>query len=177
MPKKGALDLLEAVARLRTEGIEVPVEFIGDGPQRSVIEEFIRRERLDVTLRGALPREDVLDAMRRAAVLCNPSTMGPDGDREGFGMVLAEAQATGLPVVATRSGGMVDAVDDGRTGLLVPEADPLALALALRSCLTDEALRACLGDAARPWVVEHFDLARQSHRLEDCYDRCARVAS
>lgn len=170
VPKKGVLDLLQAVAQLRSEGIEPPVEIIGDGPLRAEIERFVTRERLDVNLRGAQPREEVRAAMRRAAVLCNPSRTGPDGDREGFGMVLAEAQATGLPVVASASGGMVDAVDDGRTGLLVPEANPGAVAHALRRCLLDDELHARLSAAARPWVLEHFDLARQTEVLEDLYD-------
>ncbi|HAS10933.1 MAG TPA: hypothetical protein DCS55_10530 [Acidimicrobiaceae bacterium] len=173
VPKKGALDLLQAVARLRAEGTVVTVAVIGDGPHRRDLESFVRRERLDVEFRGAVARPAVLEAMQGAAVLCNPSRQGPDGDREGFGMVLAEAQATGLPVVATRSGGMVDAVDAGRTGVLVPEGDPVALAAALRSCLTDDALRTRLGAAARPWVLEHFDLARQTAALEYKYDEWA----
>jgi glycosyltransferase involved in cell wall biosynthesis len=87
-------------------------------------------------------------------------------------MVLAEAQAAGLPVVASASGGMVDAVDDGWTGLLVPEADPVALANALRRCLNDDELRARLSASARPWVLERFDLARQTAVLEELYDAC-----
>ncbi|MEX2293209.1 MAG: glycosyltransferase [Acidimicrobiales bacterium] len=168
--KKGVFDLLEAVARLRADGIAPPVEIIGDGPVRADVERFVARERLDVRLRGAQPREEVRAAMQRAAVQCNPSRTAPNGDREGFGMVLAEAQATGLPVVASSSGGMVDAVDDGRTGLLVPEADPVAVSDALRRCLLEDGLHARLSAAARPWVVERFDLARQAAVLEDLYD-------
>lgn len=168
--KKGVLDLLEAVAQLRDEGIAPPVEIIGDGPLRADVERFVVRERLDVRLRGAQSREEVRAAMRRAAVQCNPSRTARNGDREGFGMVLAEAQATGLPVVASSSGGMVDAVDDGRTGFLVPEADPVAVSHALRRCLLDDGLHARLSAAARPWVLERFDLARQATVLEDLYD-------
>lgn len=173
VPKKGVLDLLRAVARLRAEGIAVPVELIGDGPERAAIERLVARERLDVVLRGAQPRAVVLDAMQRAMVQCNPSRSSADGDREGFGMVLAEAQSTGLPVVATRCGGMVDAIDHGRTGLLVPEGDTTALAGALRACLTDLDLHRRLSAAGRPWVIEHFDLTRQTAVLEDRYDAWA----
>lgn len=175
--KKGVLDLLHAVVRLRSGGINVPVEIIGDGPDRAAVETFVERERLDVTLWGVRPREFVADAMRRAAVQCNPSRTAPSGDREGFGMVLAEAQATGLPVVATTSGGMVDAVDHGRTGLLVEEGDHVGLAEALRKCLTDTVLRQRLSEAARPWVLEHFDLHRQTAVLEDRYDEWASETS
>lgn len=172
--KKGILDLLEAVARLKDRGIQVPLEIIGEGPERDAIERFIERRRVAVTLRGAQPRHEVRAAMRRAAILCAPSRTGPTGDREGFGMVLAEAQATGLSVIASASGGMVDAVDDARTGLLVPEGDPDALAHALGRCLSDDDLRARLGRAARPWVLDHFDLARQNALLEERYDAWAR---
>ena len=175
--KKGVLDLLQAVARLRAEGIVIPVEIIGDGPERRAVERLVDRERLEVVLRGTQPRAVVLDAMRRAMVQCNPSRTGPGGDREGFGMVLAEAQSTGLPVVATTCGGMVDAVDHGRTGLLVPEADPIALAEALRACVTDAQLHDRLSAAARPWVQEHFDLTRQTATLERLYDEWAAGAA
>ena len=72
------------------------------------------------------------DALQRASILCVPSRAAADGDREGLGLVFLEAQAVGLPVVATRSGGIPEAVADGRTGLLVPEASPWELARALR---------------------------------------------
>lgn len=168
--KKGVLDLLEAVAGLRSIDVNTPVEIIGDGPQRPAIERFVKRQRLEVTLRGAQPREAVIAAMQRSAVLCSPSRADRTGDREGFGMVLAEAQATGLPVVASRCGGMVDAVDHSRTGLLVPEGDVGALREALSACLTDADLRRRLGEAARPWVLERFDLSRQTAVLERHYD-------
>jgi glycosyltransferase involved in cell wall biosynthesis len=88
-------------------------------------------------------------------------------------MVLAEAQATGLPVVATRSGGIVDAVDHGRTGILVPEGDLDALTRALERLVTDDHLRTRMGADGRTWVVERFDLARQTARLEALYDSIA----
>ncbi len=157
-------------ARLRDEGVVVPVTLIGDGPERPRLERLASNARLDVKFLGSRPHEDVVRAMRVAAALCAPSRSTRTGEREGFGMVLLEAQATGLPVVATSSGGMVEAVDDGRTGLLVPEGDQAALTAALRACLTDPDLRDRLTRATRPWVEQHFDLRRQTHRLEDWYD-------
>lgn len=171
--KKGPLDLLEAVATLRAKGVAAPVQVIGDGPLRSELENYSVRHRLDIRFSGACSREQVLEAMQSSALLCAPSATAPSGDREGFGMVLAEAQATGMPVVATKSGGIIDAVADDRTGLLVREGDPQALASALERCLTDGELYRRLSDAARPWVTERFDLRRQAARLEDLYDEVA----
>ena len=80
---------------------------------------------------------------QRAAVLVNPSLS------EAFGMSLVEAMASGVPVVATRVGGMVDVVQDGETGLLVEADDPVALAAALEKLLLDEALGNAMGEKGR----------------------------
>lgn len=85
-------------------------------------------------------------------------------------MVLAEAQATGLPVVATRCGGMIDAVDDGRTGSLVEEGNERELAHAIEAVMRDDDRRARFGASARSWVIENFSLERQNAALEDIYD-------
>lgn len=84
-------------------------------------------------------------------------------------MVFTEAQAMSVPVVATVSGGIPEAVDDGRTGILVNESDIDGLAQALRSCLGDAELSGRFRTAARPWVINHFDLATQTAKLEDLY--------
>lgn len=171
--QKGVIDLLRAAVVLQAEGLDAPIEVIGDGPERRSLERFAAAARLDVSFRGVQPRSEVITAMRRAAILCSPSRAESAGDCEGFGMVLVEAQATGLPVVATATGGMVEAVDDGRTGLLVPERRPRALVAALRACLVDEELHHRLSGAARPWVVNNFDLEVQTSVLEDHYDAWA----
>lgn len=171
--QKGVADLLTAAGALKSQGVSAPVRIIGDGPERARLERLARRLRIEVTFLGGQPREAVRDAMQRAEVLCGPSRTDRTGAREGFGMVYAEAQATGLPVVATASGGIPEAVDHGRSGLLVPEGDPRRLAEALRACLTDAALHARLSAASRPRVLERFDLATQTAKLEALYDRWA----
>ncbi len=78
--------------------------------------------------------------MSRAAVFCVPSVVAASGDAEGFGMVFIEAQAMGLPVVSTLSGGIPEAVKNGETGLLVAERDSAALAGAILRLIEDEEL-------------------------------------
>lgn len=168
--QKGVRELIEAMAILRHGGVVTHLTLIGDGPLRSECEELGRRERLDVRFLGQQPAERVRDEMRRAAVFCVPSRTDATGVREGLGMVFLEAQAVGLPVVTTRSGGIPEAVADARTGLLVDEGSSADLAAALQTVLTDDELRLRLADAARPRVIQHFDLARQTERLERLYD-------
>ncbi len=88
-----------------------------------------------------------------ADLFCLPSY------REGFGSVVIEAGAMGLPSVATRVTGLVDAVVEGETGRLVPPKDAHALAGALAELLESETLRRALGAAARQRAVQHFDAA------------------
>ena len=84
-------------------------------------------------------------------------------------MVNLEAQASGRPVVTTRHGGIPEYVRDGETALVVPEADPGALADALVRVVTDDALAARLGGAGPAWAAR-FDVAACAARHDDLYD-------
>jgi glycosyltransferase involved in cell wall biosynthesis len=121
--EKGILEFLEA-----TEGM--PRVIVGDGPLRSRVPESV----------GFVPHAELGPYYERAAVVCCPSR------REGYGVVAREAMAYGRPVVATAVGGLVDAVEDGATGLLV---EPDALRDAVARLLGDAELRVGLGAAAR----------------------------
>jgi glycosyltransferase involved in cell wall biosynthesis len=88
---------------------------------------------------------------------------------EGSPNAILEAMATGLPIVATRIGGIVDLLEDGRTGLLVPPGDAEALATALGRILCDASFRAGLGSYARTRAVRDFSLSGSIARLIDVY--------
>ena len=111
-----------------------------------------------IRLVGRVPSETVPDWVRSADVVVVPSR------RESLGLVAIEALACGIPVVASRVGGLVETVDHGVTGLLVPPADPGAIVDALRT-LEDDALRARLG-AAAPSSVERHSIARSTERMD-----------
>lgn len=107
--------------------------------------------------------------MARAKVFCAPSVVAASGDAEGFGIVFIEAQAMGLPVVSTRSGGIPEAVEDGQTGLLVTQNDPDGLAQAILRLLQDGELWQRFSTAGRRRVIRQFNLAQQTRRLEDLF--------
>lgn len=92
------------------------------------------------------------------------------GRVEGLGMVLLEAAATGVPVIGSRIGGIPEGIAEGETGFLVPEKDPEALARAIGDLLDDQAMRLGMGAKARAFVLEQFDIARQTELLEGFYD-------
>src|SRR5213079_2756826 len=115
---KGILEFLGA-----TEGL--PRVIVGDGPLRARVPEAV----------GFVPPADVGRYYERAAVVCVPSR------REGYGMTAREAMAYGRPVVAAAVGGLLDAVEDGATGLLVPPRNAARLRTAVTQLLEDEGLR------------------------------------
>jgi glycosyltransferase involved in cell wall biosynthesis len=170
-PRKGQEVLLEAVAQLRRDGHEVSLEVVGDGPARERAER--RAEELgiagSVTFAGAVDRERVADHYARADVFCLPSFA------EGVPVVLMEAMASGLPVVATQVMGIPELVQDGRTGRLVPPGRADALATALRELAADGDLVARLGEAARRRVVQDYALADSAAALEALFRRTAAV--
>ena len=103
---------------------------------------------MPVVFHGALPHEQVRALYRRAAVFSLPCVIAANGDRDGLPTSVLEAMASGVPVVTTAVNGLEEAVLHERTGLVVPERDPAALAAALERVLTDPELAARLARAA-----------------------------
>lgn len=146
-PIKCIPDLLEAVRLLRGK---VRLHIFGDGSERSRIEAIVRETGLSdrVVLHGAIARPQ--DALSRIRLLVLPSRA------EGFGLVLIEAMAAGVPVVATNVPGIRDVVRHDFTGLLVPPGSPADLARAIDAIVSSPALRRRLVESARREVRERF---------------------
>jgi colanic acid/amylovoran biosynthesis glycosyltransferase len=170
---KGCEYLLRAMALLEPlAGMNAPpgLVVIGDGPLRGELEALSRRLKLNAQFLGAQPSEVVRLWIGKARVLCNPSVTSAEGNAEGFGMVFAEAQAMGTPVVSSLSGGIPEAVCDGKTGLLAPERDVTTLATHLHRFLTDDAFWQTCSIRATARVRERFDLHKQTRLLENIYE-------
>jgi colanic acid/amylovoran biosynthesis glycosyltransferase len=163
--KKGFRYLLQAVATLARP--EVRVVIAGDGPLRSELESEIVALGLQdrVTLAGAVPHDEVLRLMQRAAIFVLPAVVAADGDRDGIPNVILEAMAMSLPVISTRHSGIPEAVVDGTTGLLVEPGDAAALAAAIRELLDDPETAARMGGEGRTLVGDRFDLRRNVEAL------------
>ena len=161
--KKGTAVLIEAMAAVPAAKLVV----VGDGPERERLERLARGR---ATFLGALPPEGVAAWMRRAWLLAAPSVTARDGDSEGLPTVVVEAAASGVPVVGTHHSGIPEAVIHGKTGFLVAERDPAALASRLRKLIASRSLRGAFALAARALAQARFDAARQSERLEALYD-------
>ena len=148
--EKGVVELLEATAGL-------PRVVVGDGPLRERVP--------DAT--GFVPPGGLGPYYERAAVVACPSR------REGYGVVAREAMAHGRPVVASAVGGLLDTVEDGVTGLLVPPRDPAALRGAFERLLGDEELRRRLGRAARDKARDELSWERATAATIDAYRTAA----
>lgn len=168
--KKGCGSLIEAMAVVQRRLPEAGLVVIGDGQLRFDYETLAVAQGVHCRFLGTQPAVVVREWMARAALFCVPSVVAASGDAEGFGMVFIEAQAMGLPVVSTLSGGIPEAVKHGETGLLVTERDPKALAEAIMQLLQDDALWRRYSLAGRRHVVDHFNLAQQTGRLEEVFE-------
>jgi colanic acid/amylovoran biosynthesis glycosyltransferase len=168
--KKGCEYAIRALAGIRSESRSARLVVIGDGPLRGSLEELAVSLGIQCQFLGAQSAERVRHYVGRARALLNPSVTAQNGDSEGFGMVFAEAQAMGTPVVSSLSGGIPEAVCDGKTGLLAPERDVTALATHLHRFLTDDAFWQTCSIRAAAWVRERFDLHKQTRLLENIYE-------
>ena len=158
---RNGVDVLIRACALLKDQKDVHVFVGGKGPDRPAMEKFIAENGLANThLLGFIPDEDLVDYFRAADVFVLPTRTG-----EGFGLVIAEANACGVPVIATRSGAPEEIVQDGITGLLVPPENPAALADAITQLRRQPDLRREMGRAAR-LAAEKLDWERNVDQLE-----------
>ncbi|MFC9917617.1 glycosyltransferase [Agromyces binzhouensis] len=165
--RKGVLDLL-AASRAAVTSAPHELRLVGAGP---LAERLAHETAADahVTLVGRLDRDALRTELQSAAALVLP-TKTLQGGQEAAGLVLVEAQACGVPVIAYRSGGTPEMLREGETGLLVPEGDRPALGAALADLLgLPAADRARMSAAARRFAVEERSLAVSARELDAHY--------
>ena len=160
-PEKGQAGLLRAFAKVRSSHPELRLRLVGDGPERGNLEALARELGISgaVTFTGRLPEEETLAEIARSDLLVLPSFM------EGLPIVLMEAMAVGVPVIASRVAGIPELVEDGATGLLFTPSSWGELASGIDRLLGDETLQVRLAERAKAKVAAEFDTRKSAAEL------------
>lgn len=170
--KKGHEYLIEACAELLARGRSLRCELVvGMGGRREQLQAQIDRLGVGeaVTLLDTRDEEGIFELLREVDIFALACVVADDGDRDGVPVSLMEAMACELPVVSTAVTGIPELVQDGQTGLIVPEHDADALAGALERLLDDEQLRIRLGTQGRAKVLEEFNVRRSAARMAEIF--------
>jgi len=165
--EKGLPTLLEAVRQLGGRCPDLACVIVGDGPMREALARRIEAAGLGDRVRLVGFRNDIPAVLAAADLFCLPSRM------EGLPNVLLEAGAAGVPVVATRVGGVPEVVVDGRTGILVPPGRPEAMADAIDRLIREPALARRLADAGRKRVERRFSAEVATRKYQMLYESIA----
>lgn len=162
---KGVIYLMRSLKDLKEAGVPFKAIIVGEGPDRTKHERYVKESGLEevVVFAGWVGKEELLDYYHVADVFVGPSL------HEAQGLVFLEAQATGLPVIATRVGGLPDSVNDGETGYLVQTRDSQAITEKLQLLYNEPKLRKRMSENAHKSVGEHFSWESVSERYDNLF--------
>jgi colanic acid/amylovoran biosynthesis glycosyltransferase len=171
--KKGLPVTLRAFANFQKQHPDAKLTIAGGGPLLSDLKKLARELKIDpcVSFVGFVSQEQLRALYYRSHIFLHPSETGRDGNQEGVPNSMLEAMASGLPVFATRHGGIPEAIESGVSGTLVPEHDVNALSAALLQSAQDRQLLTRLARNGAEAVRAKFDLAAQARLLEEIYLR------
>ncbi len=164
-PKKGIRYLIEAVPWIERQYGPVNCVIIGDGPERNALEELVRRMKLTERIKFLGFQKDIPRLIQLFDVVAVPSI------QEGLSIFCLEALASARPVVASAVGGIPEIIKDGRTGILVPPADPEALAHGVLTLLRDRELAQKLATEGRQLVSREFSQYQMLRKTEEIYKK------
>jgi glycosyltransferase involved in cell wall biosynthesis len=171
--KKGFEYLIDAAMKLTDiEGLQLAIA--GDGDLRQELEQRAGPLGNHIRFLGAISQDEIARLCAAADIVAVPSVRDDAGNVDGLPNFALEALASGTPVVATRAGGLPQAIRDNVTGRLVDERDADGLAHVIRDLFQHPAERGRLGFAARADVTMRFSWARVAERFEAAYDRVRR---
>jgi glycosyltransferase involved in cell wall biosynthesis len=169
--KKGLPVTLRAFSTFLKQHPSARLTIAGEGPLFPDLQKFTRELRVTdrVSFTGFISQEQLREIYYRSHIFLHPSQTGRDGNQEGIPNSMLEAMATGLPVFATEHGGIPEAIENGVSGVLVPERDEEALARALLNAAQDSSFFSRIAHAGGSAVRKNFDLSTQVQRLEEIY--------
>jgi len=169
--KKGIATALHAFTAFLNHYPKATLTIAGEGPMLAELKELTRKLKIAdrVNLPGFLEPEKLREVYYSSHIFLHPSETGSDGNQEGIPNSMLEAMATGLPVFATDHGGIPEAIDNGVSGILVPERDYEALSGALIKAVQDPELLRRLARNGANVIAAKFDQRKQIQRLEEIY--------
>jgi N-acetyl-alpha-D-glucosaminyl L-malate synthase BshA len=170
-PVKRVDDVIEVFARVSLQLPACELVLIGDGPERSRIERLVHERGVGARVRFLGKQLHVAPILQKTDLFLLPS------ETESFGLAALEALSCGVPVVASRVGGLPEVISDGKNGALVPLGDVPAMARAALAILGDASLQARLGAGARATAVEKFPREPMVTRYEKYYERVISTSS
>jgi len=168
-PKRPLL-LLQAISLLSSHvRDQIHVRIIGEGPEKNALQAYIKAHQLDSTvdLLGGLPREEIFDMFDTSDALVFLS------DWEGFPMTILEAMSAGLPIIASRVGGVGEMVDTSN-GMLIENNRKESVSEAIARLVDDPSLRVRMGTASHKKIQQDFSLERMCQKMDAVYQDCIR---
>ncbi len=173
VPRKGFDHVIDAMPAILAECPEAHYLVVGDGDYRSELERRVNANGLQgqVSFAGSVSLADLPRYYQSCDLFVMPNREMPDGDTEGFGLVFLEANACRKAVIGGRAGGAVEAVRDGKNGLLVDGNDPREIASAVIRLLKDDALRESLAE----WGLEYARASSWQVQTERFMDLCQEI--
>lgn len=169
VPKKAPVLLVEAFVSVHKKVPDAELVMIGDGPLRQRTELVAKELGVPVRFLGARNADEIRTELGESRVLCLPSITVDNGDAEGFGLVILEAQACGVPVVSSALGGAEEGLLDGETGFHFSESCVEDLARHLVSLLKDDDMARSYSVRGRDFAVKKFDIRRTVDRVQEVY--------
>jgi colanic acid/amylovoran biosynthesis glycosyltransferase len=173
-PKKGHLFLLKAFRMAFRVNPKIRLTIVGSGATYTNIIDFIKRNEMQdyvcVIDKTIYASEQHINHLKSADVFIHPSITDKDADKEGIPGAIVEAMAAGLPVISTLHAGIPQIIEDGKSGILVPENDEDALCNAIIKLSSDCNLRQKIGIQGQAYALKELDLSKQETNLETIYN-------
>ncbi len=171
--QKGFRFLIEALNFVREVFPATRLVLIGEGPEYRTLSKWVKRLNLEraVAFEGAVSQKLLADYYRASDLFIIPSIQTQRGEVEAFGLACAEAMASGIPVIGTQTGGIPFLIENKKSGLLIPEGDPVALAMAIMKILSDDELKRRYADEGISRIQKTFSWEVCVNGFDEIYEQ------